>query len=368
MKTIGCLLLVASLLLVGCADRVPEVSVESESQTVSLPSSGSFEQPFPITGLEGKRGEELLDGHPHIIYYNDSPLEKVLYTPVVMYQKVSGMETLLAYDKATGVFASACRDPLCDHELCLWGSAGNFIYKGKDGLFFLLDREDGQAIYSTDFYGDGGVKRYESTDFLSHLVQEGEYLYFLQEGLSPETGNTVGTVIRLNLKNGETESLVSMEGLCYFMPMGGKLLYAAGEGHRLYDPVTKESTPYGDCHLLPVLLYGEYLYYQKESTLYRRGEYGMGNEELLYEGTLSELLFDGDTVYFYSSENVIYKTTPDFAEVERFYTPETDFRISHVQIHGNLLYYSYTERIGSSRRQFAVMADLATGKTLTVEV
>ena len=365
MKKVLVIVLAMVFLLTACAERIPESTLEESIKDVSQAPTGSFDQPFLVTDLAGSTQEELFAYRQSAIYYNDAMMERALHTPYVIYLKTDA-PTLLSYDKATGAFASACRDPLCDHESCLWGSGDMFLYCGTDGLFFLLDNGKGQIIYSTDFFGGDIKKRYESTDCLSHLVQEEEYLYFLQEGVGEETDSTVGTVVRLNLQDGKTEDLLTMEGLYYFMPLGGKILYMGDGGHSLYDPVTGETVPYGDEDLIPLLLYGEHLYYQKAGTLYRKGNYGMGNEETMYEKAPSELFFDGQTVYFYGADNVIYKTTADFSQVEVYYKPETDSRISDVAIHGNLLFYTYTTGSGSVRKSFVVMIDLATEDTLEV--
>ena len=122
MKKLTLVLVAVLLVLTSCQSRIPEVSTESSTpSTPEAPPTGNFEEPFPVSSLTGKSHEDLLAEQPYAVYYNDTPMESRLDTPPVLYLKVSGYATLLAYDKATGSFSSACRDPLCDHENCLWG-------------------------------------------------------------------------------------------------------------------------------------------------------------------------------------------------------------------------------------------------------
>lgn len=367
MKKIVLAILALVLLLTSCQSRVPEVSTESSTVSTSeAPPKGNFEDPFPVSSLTGKSHEDLLAEQPYAVYYNDMPMESRLDTPPVLYLKVSGYETLLAYDKATGNFSSACRDPLCDHETCLWGAGKALVYRGANGLFFLVEEEGVSALYTTDFFGDGAEKLYTSEDLISHPVQEGEYLYFLLERVDEETGAIQGTVCRIVLSTGDLEELLTVADLYYFMPLGGKLLYLGKDGFSLYDPAAKESTPYGEDDLLPVALMEEDFYYLRDGVLYRKSECGMGDEKRLTDLPVVELMFGGEALYFYGTDNRIYRADRDFSEVVVLYDPQTDASIYSVAIHGDLLYYVYSTGKGSSRKQYTVMMDLATGKTLQV--
>lgn len=367
MKKLTLSLVAMLLALTSCQSRIPEFSAESSTVSASEATPvGNFEDPFPVSSLTGKSHEELLAEHPYAVYYNDIPMESCLDTPPVLYLKVSGYETVLAYDKATGNFSSACRDPLCDHEGCLWGVGKALIYRGANGLFFLEEDQGVSTLYATDFFGDSGEKLYSSEDLISHPVQEGDHLYFLLERLDEETDTIKGTVCRIVLSTGDLEELLTVADLYYFMPLGGMLLYLGKDGFSLYDPAAKESTPYGEDDLLPVALMEEDFYYLRDGVLYRKGEWGTGTEQRLTDLPITELLFHGEEIYFYSRDNVIYRADREFAQVTVLHEPKTDSSIYSVAIHGDLLYYVYSTGKGSSRKQYTVMMDLATGKTLQV--
>lgn len=367
MKKMTLVLVAVLLALTSCQSRIPEFSAESSTVSASVATpAGNFEDPFPVSSLTGKSHEELLAEHPYAVYYNDIPMESCLDTPPVLYLKVSGYETVLAYDKATGNFSSACRDPLCDHEGCLWGAGKALIYRGANGLFFLEEDQGVSTLYATDFFGDSGEKLYSSEDLISHPVQEGDHLYFLLERLDEETDTIKGTVCRLHRVSGELEELLTEVDLYYFMPIGGKLLYQGKDGFSLYDPAAKESTPYGEGDLLPVALMEDDFYYLRDGILYRKSEYGTGDEERLTDLPVVELMFGGESLYFYGRDNLIYRADHDFSEVVVLHDPKTESSIYSVAIHGDLLYYVYSTGKGASRKQYTVMMDLATGKTLQV--
>jgi hypothetical protein len=230
-----------------------------------------------------------------------------------------------------------------------------------------LEEDQGvSTLYATDFFGDSGKKLYSSEDLISHPVQEGDHLYFLLERLDEETDTIKGTVCRLHLVSGELEELLTEVDLYYFMPIGGKLLYQGKDGFSLYDPAAKESTPYGEGDLLPVALMEDDFYYLRDGILYRKNEYGTGDEERLTDLPVVELMFGEESLYFYGRDNLIYRADRDFSEVVVLHDPKTDVAIYSVAIHGDLLYYVYSTGKGASRKHYTVMMDLATGKTLQV--
>ena len=186
------------------------------------------------------------------------------------------------------------------------------------------------------------------------------------ERVDEETGAIQGTVCRIVLSTGDLEELLTVADLYYFMPLGGKLLYLGKDGFSLYDPAAKESTPYGEDDLLPVTLMEEDFYYLRDGVLYRKSECGMGDEKRLTDLPVVELMFGGEALYFYGTDNRIYRADRDFSEVVVLYDSQTDASIYSVAIHGDLLYYVYSTGKGSSRKQYTVMMDLATGKTLQV--
>jgi len=182
--TFVAILAVLLLGLAGCSDRVTQQGKSSSSvseQSEIREQGGSFEETFMITGFDGKTSGELADRFTHVICYNESIMEGVMNTSSSLLINTMNDRALLSYDKTTGIFADACRDPLCDHESCGWASSGNRIYRGADGLFFLADEEDKTVLYHTDFNGANIKKLYTSANMLSYVVQEGSYVYFLEE-------------------------------------------------------------------------------------------------------------------------------------------------------------------------------------------
>lgn len=364
------ILTVSLLAFAGCTDRVtqPSESFASVSeQSESRKQGGSFEETFLITGFDGKTSEELIDRFTHVIYYNESIMEGVMNTPSSLLINTMNDRVLLSYDKTTGVFADACRDPLCDHESCLWGASGKRIYRGAEGLFFLVNKEDQTVLYHTDFNGANVKELYKSANMLSYVVQEGSYVYFLEEVRDEETDMTLSRIVRMSPDSTDTDVLLERAGLYYFMPMGGNILYLdPDDGHMLFDTQTKQSQPFGPAEMLPLALCGEDFYYENQGSVYRASAYGTGDAVLLADQIhAAELLFDDGMIYYHDGKTV-YKASADFTEITEIYTAKTDERIPNVIVDDSLLFYRYTVRKGSSSKHYFVFADLQTGKTLEV--
>lgn len=376
------ILTISALLLAGCTERVPEegaysassqkgaYSASSQSES-DADASGNFEGSFPVAEFASQSQDELLRTYPYAIYLNDRMMQSALDTPLALYIKTGDDVVLRSYDKITGNFSVACRDPLCDHENCLWGSAGKSIYCGSDGLFFVVREETGSALYRTDFFGNDVKELYRSGDLLSYIVQEGQTVYFFAEGEDEASGELVGRVMKLELDGSEPETVLSGKGNLYFMPLHGKILYADGEtggSYRLLDPQTGEEVPYADSDILPLALSGEDFYYKSGDALCRRADYGLGDEEVLpAETKLSELFFNSDGVYFLNGDNEIYQADRDFTNVVKIYTAQVESAIWNVIVDRDLLFYTYTTGNGPSRKHFFVFADLKTGETLEIE-
>lgn len=369
----GIVLTVLAVLFAGCSERVPgEDSYHAGSQSESDASSANgFEGNFPVSGFASQSQDELLRTYPYAIYPDDRAMQRALDTPLAVYINTGNEVVLRSYDKITGNFSVACRDPLCDHETCLWGCAGKSMYCGSDGLFFLVRGDTETVLYRTDFFGNDVKELYRSGDTLSHVVQEGQTVYFLAEGEDETSGNLVGRVLRLDLTDSGAETVLSGEGLSSFLPMNGRILYydgKTGENYRLLNPQTGEDIPYASSDILPLALYGEDFYYRVENSLCRKSDYGLGDEEVLLRDTKpSELLFGGDGVCFLNADNEIYRADGDFAHAEKIYTAPVEENIWNVILDRNLLFYTYTVGNGASRRHFFVFADLKTGETLQIE-
>jgi len=369
-KGLGVLLSVCLLVLGSCTSRIPE---EGEASSIVYEQSkndttyGSFADTFLIAGFAQKTPEALADEFRHVIYYNESMMEGVVNTPASLLINTLNESVLLSYDKQSGVFADACRDTLCDHESCLLGTSGNRVYCGADGLFVLASKDDETVLYHTDFTASDAKKLYTCKNTLSYVVQEGEYVYFLEEALDEQTNETISRIMRMKATGSDAEILLEQPGLYYYMPMGGNILYLdPNDGFVLYDTQANETSAFGSAELLPIALYGNDFYYKQNGALYRASDYGTRDAKLLAEDIqINELLFDGESIYFHDGKTV-YRTDMVFAEIQEIYTAETDERISNVIVDDHMLFYHYTVRKGSSRKHHFVFVDLQTNNVLEV--
>lgn len=364
--------LLLAVCLCGCSNETTtsvDFSVE-DSFYISVTSEEvitSFNGSFLVRTLAGKTKEDMLNQYSPAIFYNDSLMEGVLNTPVSLLIKSMNQTTLISYDKGTGVFTDACRDPLCDHESCLWSAAGSRIYAGIGCLFFLMKQDSETILYKSDYDGAAQTVLYRSSNELSHVVQEGAYVYFLEETLDETSGNDVCRIVRISENGSDMKVLLEQAGLYYFMPMNKSIMYwDPEEGFLLYDTETKQTQKYGSSGMRPIALYGENFYYESEGALFKTGDYGFGNPlKLVTERGFSELVFDHDAVYCYD-ESTIYRIKSDFSGLEPLYTATMNERITNVILDGDLLCYQYTAGSGAARKHYYVFVDLETNKHLEV--
>ncbi len=366
------------LILTSCESRITDNAV---SNTVSDEASehASFEQGFPVPGFTEKTESEFLSDFDPAIYFNDDMMERALETPYGIYLKTSDSLTLMSYDKITGAFSNACRDTLCDHEECLWGSTGKFVYCGKTRMYFAFYGREylggKNTLYSSDFFGNDVQTLYETTDTISHIVEENGYLYFILTGIDDEDYQLC-KLVRLDLETGKTKVLIQSKMLSDFMPINGKILYYSEvdgddgmeRNFYLYDPETETKEKYGDGDFLPKALYGESLYYVQNGNLYRKLRYGEGLEQLLEEDWCgAELYFRNGSIYYSDSENRVYKMSLDFEKLDVIHFSEAVNRINNVIADANLLFYTYSSGVGSSKSIFYVFVNLENGKVFEVE-
>lgn len=367
MKKVWLMMVAGCLLLGACAQRMAqEQSVPEQSRTVSESEykTNLLSEQFPINGLIDKTEAELFESYVHTVYYNEELMTSAMDTPLVLYINNTDSRIPLVYDKRTGVFSSACRDTLCDHETCLWGTGGHFVYCGELGLYFLYKNEKETAIYATDFYGNGAKELYRTASYdLSHLVEENGYLYVLGEGYDEEADESYTQIIRIDTQTHEEQTLLEKQGVYYFMPLDGKILYFNGATHCLFDNETGESVLYADETFLPIATHGGYFYYKQDGMLYRQDR--EGNEELLdKEPKTVDLRFSRDEIWFVDTEGIVCRADLAFSETKTVYIAETDSRISTIVGDGNLLFYQYSEGTGASRKHYTVFRDLQKGTEL----
>ena len=371
------LLLISALAIMpwicGCSNDIPDFSVDSNTEgTIDRPTSGNeivsaFTGSFVVSGFDGKTKEDLINQYSSVIYYNDSLMEGVLNTPTSLLIKSMDSPILISYDKETGISTNACRDPLCDHESCLWGASGTRIYAGRDGLFFLLKQDNETMLYKTDYTGADQSLLYSSSNELSHVVQEGSFVYFLEETMDEETDTAVCRVVRMTARGSERRILLERGNLYYFMPMNGNILYLDPmDGFLLYDPEENQSDKYGSFEMRPIALFGKDFYYELGGSLYKASNYGLGNKLKLESAkSFYELIFDHEAVFCHD-ESTIYRIKDDFSGLDPLYKATTNERIENVILDGNLLCYQFTTGSGAARKHFYVFVDLETNAYLEV--
>lgn len=308
-----------------------------------------------------------------------------------------------AYDKWTGNISDACRDPLCDHSSCLWGtiSGAHNIYRGADGLFFVDEQADYSQIgnggiggedfqyyvtqiYATDFMGNDAKRLYKTDGIVTKLKQLGKYLWFDQTTWDAANAVELEEVIRLDLETGHSETIMRGDRgpIYWFYPLENALLYLTvaydADGNdtgvsRTYlrdlktgaDEVFFEEEE-GVCEYVMVGLHDNALYYRRydmeenTSTLYRRGNGGFGEEEAM-EAVFGQLTnWSNDGLYWFEPMKyggVLYR---DGAEP---YTVNVGYSHQGYLLDGDLFLFCYNIRTSGADHYWR-MIDLKTGEYL----
>lgn len=358
MKKLLVLCLSLIILLCGCGE------VQETTSAVSRPvptAKKLAELSFQVSGYDGVPDEFLLNSYDPAIYYNGLPMERALDTPLTLYINESGNNVLVGFDKLSGVFYNTCDDEKGVHEDCIWTSHGKMVFCGTDRIFFVFYGDDDSAIYSCDFRGENKTKIYSSNYSVEKVVQEGDYLYFLENGVD-DNGEVTDCVYRLNLVTLNAELILSQDNLYYFMPMSGKLLYLSPETNQYYifDPSTGNNSLFSEEDMLPIAFYRNSFYYLQEGFICRRGENGFGKTEYLSDEQSSKLFFVNDSVYRYAYNDGIYKHDLGFAQSEQIFSLKNYKRASVCSVSDEMLVFTYTLGEGSAREVHLVIVDLAT--------
>lgn len=357
MKRIIPFLLITAFLFVGCADdKAVSNSLSEPVAEVKMLADMSFQ----ISGYDGLPKEFLLNNYQRPIYFNGSPMEALLDTPLTLYINESGNNVFVGYDKLSGVFYNTCDDEKGVHESCVWTSYGKTVFGGIDRMFFVFHEDEESVIYSSDFYGENKKKLYRSDYSVQKVVQEGEYIYFLESGIID--GETADNIYRLNLADSTIELLLSQKDIYYFMPMNGKLLYSSptDNNYYIFNPKDKSSKLYADSAMLPIAFYKNSMYFEHEGFICRRDDSGVGKTEYLFEGDYSSMFFTENYIYRYVYNDGVYKHDYEFSINEPIYSLKDYPRTSVCSVSEEALIFRYTLGENSGRETHIVIVDLKT--------
>lgn len=411
MRLLG-VLLIAACLLCACGRTEGEDSDSTyafsrrEEQEVDM-----YSLSFPVECFTSMTKEDLLSRGTKENEVYDEWLFNYLDTPLCIYGRryswdsESGRSMYFAYDKLTGNISDACRDPLCDHTSCLWGTVtgAHNIYRGADGLFFVDEQadysqmEDGNGgiggedyqyyvtqIYATDFLGNDAKRLYKTEGIVSYLKQLGKHLWFYQTTWDAVNAVELEELIRLDLETGRPETIMcsDQEQTDWFYPLENALLYlkAAYDADGNYIGISSTymrdletgtdelffEEEDGVCEYIMVGLHDNALYYRKynieenTSTLYRRGNGGFGEEEEMdaVYGRLTNWSNDG--LYWFEPMKyggVLYR---DGAEP---YTVKVGYSHQGYLLDGDLFLFCYNVRTTVAKHYWRLI-DLKTGELL----
>ena len=154
-------------------------------------------------------------------------LEMYATTPKSIFIRTRNELTHLIYDFASGTFTSACKDPLCNHEECIWKVPGGFFYCFNDAMYVVRNEE--KTIYKSDLNGALITKVYKGKETPYDLKCIDGVLYFQECSIDPESDETVYTLYSID-NGGNAKALITIRGennLLSYLPVGnGDILYS----------------------------------------------------------------------------------------------------------------------------------------------
>lgn len=403
----------ALLLLCACGRTTDDGSGAPQTTSVGEGETDFYDLTFPVSCLTSLTNDELLARATGGNERYCERLSGLLDTPLCIYGQrhsaADGHTGYFAYDKRTGAFSDACRDPLCDHTSCLWGrlTGASYVVRGRDGLLFVEVREEpGQfaddvyggsyqfcrtTIYDADFQGNAVRKLYETAGSAEGLQQVGDYLWFDLVTWSDETADVQEEYVRLQPESGQAETVLRKGetpfGWIFPLENGTQVFYETAaedeEGQLfssvyLYDAETGESTVFLDdptgAHAYTInALQDHAIYYtdtvraERTCRVYRRAGDGFGEETPVLEkeqGVRTVWAVDG--MYQMRTTDtgcVLYR------EGEEPYAVDVGYRVISHALDGDLLLCDYSVReTGSSGEEHWLLIDRKTGERLDVVV
>lgn len=314
---------------------------------------------FPVEGLYGESEETLRQKDPSAIYDRIPTQFQDVPTGVLLYGVGSHLSPYW-YDKRTGMFSLACRDPLCEHgEDCLWAKSYWQTYSSSEHMFFTCWSDDGalDCIYIGDPYGNDVRTLYQGRgNNVGRLIAEGEFLYFWEDVHKEETDEVETILMRVPLKGGSAEQLLT--NVARYMPMGDKVLYLDQKDLNtyLYTIETGETQAFSD-RVLPLAAYQGWVYYYTDDAFYRVSAEDPDVREKILDHICWCVAFSGGRMYYlrssiFSQSEVygnyiqydLYSAKPDGSDqtfLMSFATDEIPDEVSNFWVDGNLLMIKY---------------------------
>ncbi len=317
---------------------------------------------FPIDGLYGESAESLVQSDSRAIIPVRMAGIQSTSVNVIFYSGGTGIPYL--YDKRTGAFSLACRDPLCTHTYddCIWANCVRFLC-GRNAVYFLCsDDTDFDTLYRTDPYGENPQKIYQSDgDQIAYpLVEADDFLYFCAYQYDAETDQILQScLMRIPTNGGRAEKITDDLSL-HYLPMQDKVLYSSKEDNNAYllSVETGERSLF-DSSAYPIALYRDWIYYRKdEGGFYRASANNPADREKVldhYSGVspafCGERIYYLETTLYSQSESFgnyykydLYSANLDGSDPTHIRTFETDGipdRVADILINENMLFIWY---------------------------
>lgn len=376
MKNVCYVLLLLSILMMlmttGC-NRIGDAS-ESSVSSITDTSEGSqwtcdslyaSDYQWKVTGLYGATDNELKEYFSDTVYCNDMMLEMYAATPTSLSLRTRSKLTHLVYDFASGTFTSACKDPVCNHENCIWKVPRGFFYNLNNAMYVV--RSDEKAIYKADFNGENITEVYKGTETPYDLKYIDGILYFQDCTIDTENNETVYTLYAIsdeeNVKplfhsRGESNALS-------YLPVGdGSILYSTAleSEVKLYNGNDQSTALIGSGILLCAYESGK-IYYETDDGFFVSSNKDLSDGIKLFQRWADvKFIYDGQVYFADTVDGVagLYAIAAGEEKPKLVYAwekeGETCCRI------GNLLLIQRSSE-GPERYNCFEMVDLATGAT-----
>lgn len=274
---------------------------------------------FPIDGLYGESAETLVQSDSRAIIPVGMAGIQSTSVNVIFYSGGNGIPYL--YDKRTGAFSSACRDPLCTHTYddCIWANCVGYFCCGRNAIYFL--DADFDTLYRADPYGENPQKIYQSDgDRIAYpLVETDEYLYFCAYQYDAETDQTLQSyLMRIPVNGGRAEKITDDLSL-HYLPMQDKVLYLSKEdGNAYLLSVETGERSFFDSAAYPIALYRDWIYYKKdEGGVYRVSAKNLAEREKVFDHFRGvSPAFCGERIYYL--ESTLYSQSESFGNYFKY--------------------------------------------------
>ncbi len=179
-------------------EAVPETTPETERETEppytgSLPSDRGFRAEYIRNDGTGSYygGAEPGDLTGMFTPYSNADWEhsnEDLVTPLytILWNGYRDCNYFGVYDKLTGQTSLLCPDPDCTHEFCVWYQSPDFLYFGREHIYFLAGDWDRQSFFRCDHDRMApeflfSLNSYESFGNVAVFHEDGDLIYMTRE-------------------------------------------------------------------------------------------------------------------------------------------------------------------------------------------